>query len=163
MADFFATFHVESNLLIAQFVNFALVFVLIYFVVLKPLSKLMKSRTETIEKGLDDAKKAETALIMADHEKERIIGEGHMEAKDIVLSAESSGEALVESAKVEAEAEAHKVKEAAIKELETLREHQAREIKEKSVDLVISGVEAILREKIDDKKAGDMIKGMIKE
>ena len=162
MGEFFATFHIEGRLLLAQFINFAVVFVLIYFVVLKPLSKLMKGRTETIEKGLDDAKKAETALIMADHEKERIIGEGHLAAKDLVLSAESRGEALAESAKVDAEAEAHKVKQAAIKELETLREHQTIEIKEKSVDLVIAGVEAILKEKIDEKKSAEMIKGLLK-
>ena len=85
-----------------------------------------------------------------------------MAAKDLVLSAESRGEALVESAKVDAEAEAHKVKQAAIKELETLREHQTIEIKEKSVDLVIAGVEAILKEKIDEKKSAEMIKGLLK-
>ncbi len=162
MADFFATFHIEGRLLIAQFVNFAVVFVLLYFLVIKGLMRLMKSRTETIEKGLDDAKKAETALMMANHEKERIIGEGHQEAKSIVLAAESTGESLVETAKVEAEAEAHKVKEAGIKELEILREHQAREIKEKSIDLVVAGVESILREKISEKEAAEMIKGLTK-
>ncbi len=162
MADFFATFHIEGRLLLAQFANFAVVFALIYFLILKPLSKMMKERTGTIEKGLDDAKRAETALIMADHEKERIIGEGHMEAKEIVLGAESTKESIIESAKVEAEVEAHKAKEAGIKELEILREHQAREIKEKSVDLVISGVEAILREKIGEKESAEMIKGLTK-
>ena len=56
MADFFATFHIEGRLLIAQFVNFAIVFALLYFFVIKGLMKLMKGRTETIEKGLTDAK-----------------------------------------------------------------------------------------------------------
>ena len=162
MADFFATFHIEGRLLLAQFINFAVVFVLIYFFVLKPLSKLMATRTETIEKGLDDAKTAETALIMADHEKERIIGEGHQESKGILLEAESKKEAIVESAKVEAEAEAHKMKESAIKEIEVLKEHQTLEIKKKSVGLIVSGVEKILREKMDEKKAEEMINGLIK-
>ncbi len=162
MADFFATFHIEGRLLLAQFANFAVVFALIYFFVLKPLTKTMKKRTGTIEKGLDDAKRAETALIMADHEKERIIGEGHQESKGILLEAESKKEAIVESAKVEAEAEAHKMKESAIKEIEILREHQTSEIKKKSVDLIISGVESVLKEKIDAKKNEDLIKSLVK-
>lgn len=162
MSDLFATFHIEGRLLLAQFINFAVVFTLIYFLIIKGLMKLMRERTYTIEKGLDDAKKAETALIMASHEKERIINEGHLEAKEIVLGAESTKESIVESAKIEAEAEAHRAKQAAIKELEILREHQAREIKEKSVNLVIAGVESILREKISEKESAEIIKGLTK-
>ncbi len=162
MADFFATFHIEGKLLLAQFVNFAVVFVLIYFLILKPLTKVMNNRSEVISKGLDDAKKAETALIMADHEKERIIGEGHQESKSILLDAEAKREALVESAKIEAEAQAHKMKESAIKEIEVLKEHQTTEIKKKSVDLIISGVESVLKEKMDSAKTEELIKSLTK-
>ena len=99
---------------------------------------------------------------MADHEKERILGEGHMEVKNMILSAESRGEEIVELAKVEAEKEAHKKKEMAIKEIEMLRDAQKTEIRDKSVDLVIAGVEAVLKEKIDEKKAEEMIRGLAK-
>jgi ATP synthase F0 subunit b len=161
MAAFFSTFHIEGKLLLAQAVNFGVVFALIYFLIIKQLMKLMKSRTETIEKGLEDAKKAESSLLMAGHEKERIISEGHQEAKSIVLGAQSTGEALIEEARVAAEAVSQKEKAAAIKELDALREHQAREIKEKSVELVISGVEKILKEEVDAKKAEAIIKQLI--
>jgi F-type H+-transporting ATPase subunit b len=163
MADFFATFHVEGGLLLAQFANFAVVFVLVYFLILKPLQKVMRERTGKIEQGLENAQKAETALMMAGHEKERIINEGHQEAKTIVLGAESRGEAIVEDSKVEAEKAAHTLKEHAIKEIETLREHQNQEVRKQSINLVISGVEAILREKIDAKKAEDIITSALKK
>lgn len=162
MGEFFATFNIEGRLLLAQFANFVVVLVLVYYVMLKPLSKLMKSRTETIEKGLDDAKRAETVLMMADHERERIVNDGHQESKLILLEAESKKEIIVESAKVEAEAEAHKMKESAIKEIEILREHQTSEIKKKSVDLILSGIESVLKEKIDSSKNEDLIRGLLK-
>lgn len=162
MEAFFSTFHIEGRLLLAQAVNFGVVFALIYFLVIKQLVKLMKSRTETIEQGLHNAEKAETTLMMAGHEKERILTEGHQEAKQIVLSAQANGEQIVEDAKVAAEAEAHKQKTATIKELEALREHQSREIREKSIDLVIAGVESILKEKIGAKEAEVMIKNSAK-
>ncbi len=162
MGEFFATFNIEGRLLLAQFANFVVVLVLVYYVMLKPLSKLMKSRTETIEKGLDDAKRAETVLMMADHERERIVNDGHQESKLILLEAESKKEIIVESAKVEAEAEAHKMKESAIKEIEILREHQTSEIKKKSVDLILSGIESVLKEKIDSSKNEDLIRGLLR-
>lgn len=162
MADFFATFHIEGRLLLAQAINFAVVFVLLYFLVIKRLTVYMKERSDTIKKGLDDAQSAETALMMAGHEKERIITEGHREAKNLVLSAQSQGETILEDAKIAAEAETHKQKAVALREIETLREHQAREIREKSVDLVVAGIEKILKNNLDAKKVEEIIKNSAK-
>lgn len=147
---------------LANLVNFLIIYYLLRNVVFKKLGKAIKERREKIQAGLDDAEKAKTALMMANHEKERIIGEGHQESKGILLEAESKKEAIVESAKIEAEAEAQKMKASAIKEIEILKEHQTTEIKKKSVDLIISGIENVLKEKMDPNKTEDMIRGLIK-
>lgn len=147
---------------LANLVNFLIIFWLLRNVVFRKIGAAIRERREKIQAGLDDAEKAKTELMMAGHEKERIITEGHQEAKSLVLTAEARGEEIVEAARVEAEAETHKEKQKTLRELETLREHQAREIREKSVDLVIAGVESILREKIDAKEAEAMIKSLTK-
>ncbi len=147
---------------LANLVNFLIIYYLLRNVVFKKLGAAIKERREKIQTGLDDAEKAKTALMMANHEKERIIGEGHQESKGLLLEAESKKEAIVESAKIEAEAEARKMRESAIKEIEILREHQKNEIKKKSVDLIISGIENVLKEKINPKKTEDIIGGLIK-
>ena len=44
------SFHVDFKLLIAQAINFLIVFLVLYYFVFKPLLKVMKERSEKIEK-----------------------------------------------------------------------------------------------------------------
>lgn len=146
---------------LANLVNFLIIYYLLRNVVFKKLGQAIKERREKIKEGLDDAEKAKTALIMANHEKEKILAEGHMEVKEILVGAEATKTSIIDSAKIEAEAEARKIKEDSMREIESLAERQAKEVKEKSVDLIISGMEKVLRSEIDQKKAEKLVKDLI--
>lgn len=146
---------------LANLVNFLIIYYLLRNVVFKKLGNAIKERREKIKEGLDDAEKAKTALIMANHEKEKILAEGHMEVKEILVGAEATKASIIDSAKVEAEAEARKIKEDSMREIESLAERQAKEVKEKSVDLIISGMEKVLKSEIDSKKAEKIVKDLI--
>src|ERR1035437_937357 len=62
MDSIISTFHIDWKIIIAQMVNFAVVFVVLYIFALKPLSKLMAERAEKIKGGIDDAKKSDELL-----------------------------------------------------------------------------------------------------
>src|SRR3989344_3157529 len=62
MQEFIATFHIDWKLMIAQIINFGLVFLVFYLLAAKPLSKLVKDRTQEIETGLNNAKKADEMI-----------------------------------------------------------------------------------------------------
>ena len=62
MDSIISTFHIDWKIIIAQAVNFGVVFAVLYVFALKPLGKLMKERSERIAKGLDDAKKSNELL-----------------------------------------------------------------------------------------------------
>lgn len=68
MDEFISTFHIDWKLMIAQIVNFGLVFLIFYLLAAKPLSKLIKDRTEKIETGLSDAQKSRELLQKASEE-----------------------------------------------------------------------------------------------
>lgn len=70
MEEFVQTFHIDWKLMIAQIINFGLVFLVFYFLAAKPLRKLMKDRTEEIQGGLTDAEKAKQLLQQATAEYE---------------------------------------------------------------------------------------------
>ncbi len=53
------TFHLDVKLLIAQVINFAIVFLVLYYFALKPLLNVMNDRSAKIEKSLEDAKEIE--------------------------------------------------------------------------------------------------------
>ena len=58
MDSIISTFHIDWKIIIAQMINFGVVFVVLYIYALKPLGKLMKERGEKIEAGINDAKKS---------------------------------------------------------------------------------------------------------
>lgn len=146
---------------LANLVNFLIIYYLLRNVVFKKLGAAIKERREKIQTGLEDAEKAKQALVVADEEKEKIITAGHKQVEEMLVSAEDKKKAIVNSAKDEAEEEARKVRETSRKELEALTEKQSQEIKQKAVDLVIAGMEKVLKEEIDEKKSEKLIKNLV--
>ena len=68
MQEFISTFHIDWKLMIAQLINFGVVFLVFYFLAAKPLRKLMEERGKAISKGLDDAKESSELLQKASEE-----------------------------------------------------------------------------------------------
>jgi F-type H+-transporting ATPase subunit b len=147
---------------LANLINFLIIYLLLKNVVFKKLANSINDRRAKIKEGLDNAERAKTALFQANAEKERIINDGLLESKNILMNAEENKEAIVASAKIEAEKESAKIKEATLKEIEALKENQTLEIKKKSIDLIVSGVENVLQEKMDSKKSEGLIGNLIK-
>ena len=79
MDSIISTFHIDWKIIIAQAVNFWIVFVVLYIYALKPLGKLMKEREEKIQRGINDAKKSDELLQKAAEEyKQNAIKLRHM-------------------------------------------------------------------------------------
>ncbi len=68
MESIISTFHIDWKIIVAQAINFAIVFVVLYIFALKPLNKMMKERSEKISKGLLDAKESNILLQKAEEE-----------------------------------------------------------------------------------------------
>ena len=142
---------------LANLVNFLIIYWLLRKVVFKKIGDAIRERREKIKAGLDDAEKAKTELMMAGHEKERILTEGQMEVKTMLVGADALKSEIIESAKVEAELASRAIKESAMKDIESLAERHAVEVKARSVELIMSGLEKILKEEVDANKVEAMI------
>lgn len=103
MESLVSIFHVDYKLLIAQIVNFAIVFSILYFLIFKPLVKTMADRNSTIEKGLKDADEAREKIQKVNLEAESIISEAKKEAFLILSGSQKAAEEkrvqIVEKAK----------------------------------------------------------------
>jgi len=149
MDSIISTFHIDWKIIIAQAINFGVVFVVLYIFALKPLSKLMKERSEEIDKGVDDAKinaellfktrrEYDDALLKARVEADKIFQEGKKEAsaKRTVMLEEAKNEValIIENGKKTLEAEKLKMVEEAKKEI---------------VELAMRATEKLLATKVD--------------
>ncbi len=105
MDSLIETFHIDAKLLIAQVINFGIVFSVLYFFALKPLAKTMADRTKKIEKGLSDAKELEEKLKKIEEDYRFEISRAKKEAALVMEKAQASAEArkkeMIEKAKDE--------------------------------------------------------------
>jgi len=149
MESIISTFHIDWKIIIAQAVNFGIVFVVLYIFALKPLSKLMAERSEKISKGIDDAKtnaklleetraEYEAALVKARSEANKIFQDGKKEA-------EAKKVLMLEDAKKEVSA----VIESGKKTLEVEKVKMVEEAKKEIVALAMAATEKMLSSKVD--------------
>ena len=162
MTSLIETFHIDFNLLIAQIVNFAVIFLVLYWFALKPLIKVMQERTNRIEKSLVDARKIEDKLAMTEKEYNEEIVKAKKEAAEILEKAnqlaEQSKKELVERTKEE-------IGQIIDREKMKIQQEKAatlKEIKREVTDLVMAVVEKVLDKKLDKKEDRELIRNLVK-
>jgi F-type H+-transporting ATPase subunit b len=157
MDSFITTFHIDWKIIIAQAINFIIVLIILYFLVLKPLRKLMAERSDTIAGGLTNAKanaellqkttaEYEAVLAKARTEAHEIFQEGKKEAEikraEMMENAKADVDALIASGKKSLEAEKGKMMEDAKREIVSIvvaaTEKLITDITDESIDTKIT-------------------------
>jgi F-type H+-transporting ATPase subunit b len=150
MDSLIETFHIDVKLLIAQIVNFGIVFGVLYFFALKPLVKIMQERSNSIEKSLDDAKKIDQRMKQTEEEYKAEIGRAKKDASAIIEKANLQAEARKSEMIAKAKEEIGQIINS---EKEKIRSEKAailKEIKGEVADLVAASMEKMLDEKGSD-------------
>ena len=161
MDELISTFHIDWKLMIAQIINFGLVFALIYLLAAKPLSKLMKDRTKEITDGLDNAKKAEVEVANANLKKEEIIREAKNGAKQILATSQVDGKEIVKEAKDKATLEKEEIIKQAKLDAEKEKKNSDEQVRKEASVLVSEGVRKVMESYIEKGKGDDIIKAML--
>ena len=149
MQDFINTFHIDWKLMIAQIINFGLVFAVFYFLAAKPLSKLVKDRTKEIETGLFDAKENAILSQKIKKEYEEVLAKARIEANKIFQDGRKEAEAKKISMLEEAKNEVDVMVKNGKKTLETEKLKMVEEVKKEIGTLATLAAEKILSSKKD--------------
>ncbi len=149
MESIISTFHIDWKIIVAQALNFAVVFVVLYIYALKPLNKLMAERGEKISKGLDDAKSNALMLKETGVRQEEVLAKARKEAEVVF----QTGKAEAETKRVEmleqTKNEVTKMVEDGKRMLEAEKAKMVAEAKSEIVALTMLATEKILGEKVD--------------
>lgn len=163
MESLIETFHIDVKLIIAQVINFGIVFAILYYLILKPLIKTMGERTEKIEKSLSDAERIEKELKQTEADRKDVLNRAKKEANDIMektaLIAEEKKKEMITKAREEIGAIINKEKE----KMQIEKEITLKEIRKEIGELVVLAVEKVLDKKVDAKEDKELIEKMVKE
>lgn len=146
---------------LANFVNFVIIFLVLRHFAFKPINKIITERQHKIDEGLDNAKRAETELLMAENTRNEKIAEAKKEANTIIGDAQKKGDEIVAESKAQAEDERASIVASGEREAKEKKEAIKKELEVETANLVVDSMEKVLRESFDDKSQKDYIKKIL--
>lgn len=151
MDSFISTFHIDWKIIIAQAINFVIVLFVLYYLIVKPLKKLMAERSENIEGGLHDAKANAELLANTKKEYDQVILNARTEANEIFQEGKRDAEAKKAEMMEKAQKEVDNMISSGKKVLLSEKAKIIEEAKQEIVSLVVLSTEKLLETHPDTK------------
>lgn len=151
----------DWKLALMNLVNVALLFWLLKKYLFGPVVKMLDERRNVIKDGVDNAKKAETDLMMAQRKAQELIDEAKVESNKIIEHAHAAAQETGEHMKEKARNEIELLIAQAKKNIEIDKKEMQEQLRKETVDLVVLAVEKIIAAKLDSKQDQQMVKDIL--
>lgn len=154
---------INSTLFIAQLINFTLVAVILWFLILKPLTKKMAERQKMIDDSIDNAKRIQDNLNKSEKEYQTRIDLAKVEANKIIEKAMNDALLVTDETKIAAKKEIELLVLQARKSIKSEKDSMKTELKEETVNFLILALEKILGENMNSAKDKKMIEDTLQK
>ncbi|MCK6580206.1 MAG: F0F1 ATP synthase subunit B [Anaerolineae bacterium] len=148
---------INTGFLLAQIVNFLLIFVLLSRLVWGPLMNMLDNRATTVQKGLEDAAEAARARRDAEADADKVLAAARAEAARIVEEARGRGEEVARGVETEARSEADSIRADARSRSEDERNRQLADLRGQVVAIAAAMSQRIIGETLDEKRQSALI------
>ncbi|MDD5568956.1 MAG: F0F1 ATP synthase subunit B [Candidatus Pacebacteria bacterium] len=154
---------INWKILLAQFINFAILFFLLKQIVYKPLLETLKKRREKIEEGVVKSAEAEEKLKKVMEVKERADKENEEKRKEVLLKAEQESKDKINSAIEKAEQERQIILAKSAKEAEELKEREKGKVQNQVIENAFLLAEKLIKENVDEAKNKQITEEFLKK
>ncbi len=148
---------INGGFLLAQIINFLILFVAMSALAWRPLIRALEARRERIAKGLEDARLAEQARANAEREAQKLVDQRRAEAQKLVEEGRARGEDQAKTVVADAQREAEEIRQRARAEAEEERNATLGEVRSQVGQLAIAAAERVLERSLDDKTAHSVV------
>jgi F-type H+-transporting ATPase subunit b len=149
--------------LVAAILSFLLLVWLLAKFVWKPLTNMMENRRTNIEEMLTQAENERQQAENIKREYQAEMQQARQEAQEVIANATKVSEIRAKEILDASHAEAEKIKKSALMEIERERDRAVAEVKAQVADLSVLVAEKIIKQKLDTKGQGQLIKQFIQE
>lgn len=154
---------INSTLFASQLINFAIVALVLWFLILKPLSKKLTERQKMIDDAIENSKQVQENLAKSEQKFADMIAAAKVEANKIAEKAGADAEKSAEAMKAKTKQDIEALIEQAKKNIKSEREEMKAEIKQETAEMIVMALEKIISEKMTDKKDKELIAEMVKK
>jgi F-type H+-transporting ATPase subunit b len=156
-------FGVQPVLLLAQIVNFTIVFFVLKKVLFQPIVLHLEKRKKKIEEGVVNAQKAMELIEKADEEYKKRIAAAEVEFGKIVLDAKNEAKELLVKAEAKTKKDIEKMIIDARGKMEEERQELRSEVKKEFAQLLTIGMTQISKEIFTEEKDKKYITKVVEE
>lgn len=143
---------INLGFLIAQIVNFGVIFLLLAVFAWRPLMRVLDERAARVAKQIEDADVAAKARANAEQEAQKILQDAHSEAARIAQEARSHGDEAGKTVVAEAEQEAAEIRQRAVEEAEEQRNRMLSNMRGQVASLAMAAAQHLIGEAMDAQK-----------
>ena len=149
--------------LIAQVINFAILFGLLYLVAYKPLMRMLDERSRKIKERIEQTEYIKQQAAHAEQEAEKRIAEASREGQKAIDRALKTGEEIEHKAQEEARQDAEALIAKARVEIQRERDEAIGELRKEFADLTILAAEKVIDRSLDKEAHRQLIDKVLKE
>lgn len=154
---------INLPLLLAFVVNFIILFVLLGFVLYKPVLKKLDERQAIIKESMENAEQIRQQVTKTEETIKGQLEAARKEGQMIIANAEQIGERLKNESKDQARVEAESLINKARVEIQQQHEKDFQELRKQFVDIAILAAEKVVRETLDKEKHRRLITDILEE
>lgn len=163
MGQLFTSLGINLPLLIAQLINFILLFVLIYMFGYKRILAMLDERSKRVREGLDKAEQIKQQAAEADKAFRAQMDRARKEAQGVLAQASQMAERVREEARQEAKKEADIVIARARNEIQRERDETVEALRREFADIAILAAEKVIQERLDKEANRGIVERILQE
>jgi len=149
--------------LLAQIVNFFILFGLLYLVAYKPIIKLFDERSRKIKESMEQTEFIKEQAAHAEEEVKKRLEDAGREGQELIAKAERTGEEVRQSIRQQAEQEAQSLLNRARADIQRERDEAVGELRREFADLTILAAGKVIDRSLDKKAHRQLIDKVLKD
>lgn len=148
---------INAGFLIAQLVNFGIIFFLLTRFLWGPITNMLDSRSEKIRKGLEDAAIAANARLDAEAEAGRIKQSAQADVNKMIDEGRVRGEELAKEIEAAARSEAEKIRQDARTAAEAERNAQLADLRGQVAAISMAAAQRLIGASLDENRQRQLV------
>ncbi len=149
--------------LIAQIVNFAILFGILYVVAYKPIMRMLDERSRRVRESMEQAEAIKVKTASAGEEIKKQLGIAAKEGQERIARAVRAGEEVKQKAQEDARLEAEALLNRARLDIQRERDEAITELRKEFADLTIMAAEKVVDRSLDGKAHRQLIEKVLEE
>ena len=154
---------INLSTLIAQIINFVILFALLFVVAYKPILRMLDERSRKIKESMEQSEQIKEQSALAEEEVKKQIEAVRQQGQEKIAQYTRTGEEIRQKAQEEAKAEADALIARARAEIQREHDEAIDELRKEFADLTILAAEKVIERELDKESHRSLIDKVLEE